>query len=125
MRLDWGATDGRYAWGGGIAGVDGQELDGAALDRGGGAIGACGVGGMRAVGVVSGVGVDEHAFGSELLGDVDLDAAVGFAVADEDDLAFDGDAELGEVLEVGKASVVGIDDGSGDVGCGRGVVEGL
>ncbi len=77
-----------------------------------------------AVAVVGGVGVDQDAFGSEALGEVDLDAAEGVAVADEDDLAFDADAEFGEAVEVREAAVVGVDDGGGHVAGGRGAVEG-
>ena len=91
------------AGGGGIAGVDGQELDGAALDGGVGTAGTLGIDVAAEVAVVGGVGVDEDAFGSVLLGDVDLDAAEVFAVADDDDLVFDADAEFGELLEVGEA----------------------
>ena len=76
------------------------------------------------VAVVGGVGVDEDAFGAVLLGDVDLDAAEVAAVADEDDLAFDADAEVGELLEVGQGAVVGVDDLGGDVAGGGGAVEG-
>ena len=59
----------------GIAGVDGEELDGAALDGGVRTPGAFGVDVAAEVAVVGGVGVDEDAFGAVLLGDVDLDAA--------------------------------------------------
>ncbi len=112
------------AGGGGVAGIDGQELDGAALDGGVGTPGALGVDVAAEVAVVGGVGVDEDAFGSVLLGDVDLDAAEVFAVADDDDLAFDADAEFGELLEVGEGAVVGVDDLGGDVAGGGGAVEG-
>jgi hypothetical protein len=76
----------------GIAGVDGQELHGAALDGGGGAVGALGIGIAAEVAVVGGVGVDEDALRSILLGDIDLVAAKVLPVADEDDLVFDADA---------------------------------
>ncbi len=112
------------AGGGGVAGVDGEELDGAALDGGVGAPGALGVDVAAEVAVVGGVGVDEDAFGAVLLGDVGLDAAEVFAVADDDDLVFDADAELGELLEVGEGAVVGVDDLGGDVAGGGGAVEG-
>ena len=108
----------------GIAGIDGQELHGAALDGGGGVVGAFGVGVAAEVAVVGGVGVDEDAFGSVLLGDVDLDAAEVGSVADEDDLAFDADAEAGELFEVGEGAVVGVDDRGGDVAGGGESVEG-
>ena len=109
---------------GGIAGIDGQELHGAALHGGVGAVGALGIHVALEVAVVGGVGVDEDALGSVLLGDVDLDAAIVAAVADEDDLVLDADAEGGELLEVGEAAVVGVDDARGDVGGGDGAVEG-
>ena len=112
------------AGGGGVAGVDGEELDGAALDGGVGAVGTFGVDVAAEVAVVGGVGVDEDAFGSVLLGDVGLDAAEVAAVADEDDLVFDADAEFGELLEVGEGAVVGVDDLGGDVAGGGGAVEG-
>ncbi len=108
----------------GVAGVDGEELDGAALDGGVGAAGALGVDVAAEVAVVGGVGVDEDAFGAVLLGDVDLDAAEVVAVADDDDLVFDADAEFGELLEVGEVAVVGVDDFGGDVAGGGGAVEG-
>ena len=108
----------------GVAGIDGQELDGAALDGGVGAVGALGIDVAAEVAVVGGVGVDEDAFGAVLLGDVDLDAAEVAAVADEDDLAFDADAQLGEFFEVGEFAVVGVDDFGGDVAGGGGAVEG-
>ena len=108
----------------GVAGIDGEELHGAALDGGGRAPGAVGVDVAAEVAVVGGVGVDEDAFGSVLLGDVDLDAAEVASVADEDDLVLDADAEFGELLEVGERAVVGVDDGAGDVAGGRGAVEG-
>ena len=68
------------------------------------------------------VGVDEHALGSALLGDIDLDAAIVAAVAHQDDFVLDADAEVGELLEVREAAVVGVDDGRGDIaGGGTGV----
>ena len=107
---------------GGVAGVDGKELDGATLDGGVGAPGAVGIDVAAEVAVVGGVGVDEDAFGSVVLGDVGLDAAEVFAVTDDDDLVFDADAEFGELLEVGEGAVVGVDDLGGDVtGWGRAV----
>ncbi len=109
---------------GGVAGIDGEKLDGAALDGGVGAPGALGVDVAAEVAVVGGVGVDEDAGGSVLLGDVGFDAAEVFAVADDDDLAFDADAEFGELLEVGEGAVVGVDDFGGDVAGGGGAVEG-
>ncbi len=112
------------AGGGGVAGIDGEELDGAALDGGVGTPGAFGVDVAAEVAVVGGVGVDEDAFGAVLLGDVGLDAAEVFAVADDDDLVFDADAEFGELLEVGEGAVVGVDDLGGDVAGGGGAVEG-
>ena len=108
----------------GVAGIDGEELDGAALDGGLGAVGAVGVHVAAEVAVVGGVGVDEDAVGAVLLGDVDLDAAEVAAVADEDDLVLDADAEVGEFLEVGEGAVVGVDDLGGDVAGGGGAVEG-
>ena len=83
----------------GVAGIDGEELDGAALDGGFGTVGAVGIDVAAEVAVVGGVGVDEDAFGAVLLGDVDLDAAEIAAVADEDDLVFDADAELASLLK--------------------------
>ena len=125
MRLRVGQVGGGGdAGGGGIAGIDGEELDGAALDGGVGTPGALGVDVAAEVAVVGGVGVDEDAFGAVLLGDVGLDAAEVFAVADDDDLVFDADAEFGELLEVGEGAVVGVDDLGGDVAGGRGAVEG-
>src|SRR6202042_1851460 len=82
---------GGYAWCGGVAGVDGKELDGAALDGGFGAVGAFGVHVAAEVAVVGRVGVDEDASSAVLLGDVGLDAAEVLAVADDDDLSFDAD----------------------------------
>ncbi len=115
---------GGYAGGLGVAGIDGQELDGAALDAGGGTEGAFGIGVAAKVAVVGGVGVDEDALGSVLLRDVDLDAAEVGSVADEDDLVFDADAEAGEFFEVGEGAVVGVDDRGGDVAGGRESIEG-
>ena len=46
------------------------------------------------------------------------------AVADEDDLVLDADAEAGEFFEVGERAVVGVDDRAGDVAGGRESVEG-
>ena len=112
------------AGGHGVAGVDGKELDGAALDGGSGTVGAFGIDVAAEVAVVGGVGVDEDAFGSVLLGDVDLDAAEVGAVADDDDLVFDADAHFGKPLEVGEGAVVGVDDLGGDVAGGGGAVEG-
>src|SRR5580704_17654607 len=80
------------AWGSGVSGIDREELDGAALDGGVGAPGTLGVDVAAEVAVVGGVGVDEDAGGSVLLGDVGLDAAKVFAVADDDDLVFYADA---------------------------------
>ncbi len=108
----------------GIAGIDGKELDGAALDGGLGTPRTLGVHVAAEVAVVGGVGVDEDALGTVLLGDVGLDAAEVFAVADDDDLVFDADAEFGELLEVGESAVVGVDDFGGDVAGGGGAVEG-
>ena len=108
----------------GVAGVEREELDGAALHGGGGAVGAAGVDVAADVAVVGGVGVDEDAVGAVLLRDVDLDAAEVAAVADDDDLVFDADAEFGELLEVGEGAVVGVDDVGGDVAGGGGAVEG-
>ena len=70
------------------------------------------------VAVVGGIGVDEDAGGSILLGDVDLDAAEIAAVADENDFAFEVDAEVFELLEIFGAAVVGVDDFAGDVAGG-------
>ena len=92
---------GGYARGFGVAGIDGEELHGAALDGGVGAEGTLGVDVAAEVAVVGGVGVDENAFGSALLGDVGLDTAEVGSVADDDDLVFDADAELVELVEVG------------------------
>ena len=106
------------ARGGGVAGVDGKELDGTALNGGVGTPGTFGIDVAAEVAVVGGVGVDEDALGAVLLGDVGLDAAEVFAVADDDDLVFDADAEFGELLEVGEGAVVGVDDFGGDVAGG-------
>ncbi len=89
------------AGGFGVSGIDGEELHGAALDGGVGTEGTLGIDVAAEVAVVCGVGVDEDAFGAALLGDVGLDAAEVGSVADDDDLVFDADAELGELVEVG------------------------
>src|ERR1700716_4692573 len=119
-EIGWGCGAG----GGGVAGVDGEELDGAALNGGVWTPRALGVDVAAEVAVVGGVGVDEDAFGAVVLGDVGLDAAEVFSVADDDDLFLDADAELGELLEVGEGAVVRVDDLGGDVAGGRGAVEG-
>ena len=64
-----------------VAGILEHELDRSALDGGGGAVGAVGIHVAAVVAVVGGVGIDEDAGGSILLGDVDLDAAEIAAVA--------------------------------------------
>ena len=68
-----------------------------------------------AVAIVGGIGVDEDSLGAELLREVDLHATEVSAVADEDDLVFDADAEFGEFFEVVEIAVVGEDDFASDV----------
>ncbi len=114
---------GGYAGGFGVAGVERKKLDRPALDGGVGAHGAAGVLVAADVAVVGGVGVDDDAGGAVLLGDVGLDTAEVAAVADEDDLAFDVDAEFGELLEVVEGAVVGVDGLGGDVTGAGGAVE--
>ena len=69
------------------------------------------------------VGVDEHAFGSVLLGEIDLYTAKVAAVTHQDDLALDADTEFGEPLEVLEPAVIGVDDRGGDIARGRRSVE--
>ena len=76
------------------------------------------------VAIVLRVGVDEHADGAALLGEVDLDAAKVGAVADDDDFAVQVDVLGGELIEVFEAAVVGVDDFSGYVAGAGGAVEG-
>ena len=95
--------------------MDGQKLHRAALHAGGRPVGAARVDVALVVAVVGWVGVDEHTGGAILLRDVDLHAAEVVAVADDDDLALDADAQLLELFEVGERAVVGVDDVGGDV----------
>ena len=102
-----------------VARVLPQVLDRAALDGVGGAEGAVGVDRALDEAVVLRIGVDDHADGAVLLGEVRLDAAEVLAVADEHDLAVHVDAELVERGEVLGAAVVGVDDRRGHVARGR------
>ena len=105
-----------------VAGILEEILHRAALHAGFGAPGAVGVGIAFEVAVVLRVGVDEHAGGAALLGDVDLDAAEVGAVASDDDLAVQVDVLGGELIEVFEAAVVGVDHFAGHVaGAGRAV----
>ena len=107
-----------------VAGVEREELHAAALDGGGGAIGAARVHVAAGVAVVGGVRVDDDAGGAALLGEVDLDAAKVAAVAGDDDLAFYADAEVFKFFKVGEGTVVGVDNVGSDVTGGGGAVEG-
>jgi hypothetical protein len=107
-----------YAGGERVAGILEHELDGTALDGSFGAPGAVGIHVAAVVAGVGGVCVDDDADGSQLLGDVDLDAAEIAAVAADDDVAFDVDVELFEFLKIFGSAVVGVDGGSGDVAGG-------
>ncbi len=100
---------------GGVARVDGEELHGAALDRGIGTPRALGVLVSVCVAVVDGVGVNQDAERTGELRVVDLDPAIVAAVTDEDNLALDIDAELLEPLEVRGRAVVRVDDIGSDV----------
>ncbi len=71
----------------GVAGILEQILHRAALHAGCRAPGAVGIGIAFEIAVVLGVGVDEHADGAALLGQVNFDSAKVGPVAGEDDLA--------------------------------------
>ena len=110
---------GGEAWRGGIAGIFEEILNRAALDAAFGAIGAVGIDISLVVAVVGGIGVDDDSGGTVLLRDVGFDAAEIFSVADDDDFAFDADVLGGELGEIFRRAVVGVDDLGGDVAGGR------
>ncbi len=70
------------------------------------------------------VGVDEHAHGATLLGEVDLDAAEVGAIAHQNDLAVQVDVLGGEMVEVLQAAVVGVNHLGGHVAGAGGAAEG-
>ena len=98
-----------------VAGILEEILHGAALHAGLRPPGADGPGIALVVAIVLRVGVDEHAGGAALLGDVDLDAAKICAVAADHDLAVQVDVLRGEFVEVFEAAVVGVDHFAGHV----------
>ena len=106
---------GRNAGGFRIAGILEEKLYRSALDAGIGTPGAVGVGVALEVAVVLGVGVNEHAGGATLLGDVDLDAAKVGAVAADDNLAVQVDVLGGKQVKVLEAAVVGVDHVAGHI----------
>src|SRR5215469_7356406 len=69
-----------------VAGIDRQELHRAALHSGLRTVGALRIDIAAEVAVVGGVGIDEHAFGSEPLREINLYPAEVPAVPDEDNL---------------------------------------
>ena len=104
-----GQVEGRgHAGGFGIAGVLEEVLNRAALHAGRGTPGPNGIGVAFEVAIVLGVGVDQHAGGPALLGQVDFDPAKIRAVAGDDDFAVQVDMEVSKFIEVLKPAIVGV-----------------
>ena len=93
----------------GIPRVVPDELDAPALDRVGRAPRPIRVHHALLVAIVLRIGVDDHALGAVLLGEVHLDAAEAAAVAHDHDLAGDADAELVELRVILRQAVVHVD----------------
>ena len=105
-----GKFNGRcYAGGLWVARILEQILHRSALHAGIRAPGAVRISIALKVAIILGIGVDEHADRSALLGNVYLDAAKVGAVADEDNLAVQIDMLRCQLIEVFEAAIVGVD----------------
>ena len=84
-------------------------MDAAALERRTRAKRAFRVNIAAGIAVVSGVGVDQNTLRASFLGVANLQAAENLAVANQDDLILDVDAEFFERAVVFQSAVIGVD----------------
>ena len=119
-----GQVEGRgHAGGFGIAGILEQILHRAALHAGLGPPRADGIDIAFVVAVVLGVGVEEHADRSALLGQVDLHAAKVGAITANHNLAVQVDVPRRQLIEVLEPPVIRVHHFARDVSRTRGAVE--